>query len=229
MIYYHFHSKKDLYSTVLRSIFTTMGDGLTAIASSDAAPPTNWTASSPSSSSKGRPRRTSRPSCSARSPKAAAVSTRNLRGHGAGRPRHDRHRHRGTRRRTIRPGRSGPSLPHHGLANRRLPRDTPIRSALAAWPASTSAGSTRNPSSRISRCSTGTPSCPQPPARDRPERCHDPAQRPRLAAHPNCRPRRLHRSARARGLREKPPTDASGSPDTSRQRKCGSRPRSEAG
>ena len=38
MIYYHFHSKKDLYSTVLRSIFTTMGDGLTAIASSDAAP-----------------------------------------------------------------------------------------------------------------------------------------------------------------------------------------------
>jgi AcrR family transcriptional regulator len=38
MIYYHFHSKQDLYSTVLRSIFTTMGDGLTAIASSDAAP-----------------------------------------------------------------------------------------------------------------------------------------------------------------------------------------------
>ena len=38
MIYYHFHSKKDLYSTVLRSIFTKMGDGLTAIASSDAAP-----------------------------------------------------------------------------------------------------------------------------------------------------------------------------------------------
>jgi len=38
MIYYHFHSKKHLYSTVLRSIFTTMGDGLTAIASSNAAP-----------------------------------------------------------------------------------------------------------------------------------------------------------------------------------------------
>ena len=38
MIYYHFHSKKDLYSTVLRSIFTTMGDGLTAIAASNAAP-----------------------------------------------------------------------------------------------------------------------------------------------------------------------------------------------
>jgi AcrR family transcriptional regulator len=38
MIYYHFHSKKDLYRTVLREIFTTMGDGLTAIASSDAAP-----------------------------------------------------------------------------------------------------------------------------------------------------------------------------------------------
>jgi AcrR family transcriptional regulator len=38
MIYYHFHSKKDLYSTVLRSIFTTMGDGLSAIAASDAAP-----------------------------------------------------------------------------------------------------------------------------------------------------------------------------------------------
>jgi len=38
MIYYHFHSKKDLYRTVLRDIFTTMGDGLAAIASSDAAP-----------------------------------------------------------------------------------------------------------------------------------------------------------------------------------------------
>jgi AcrR family transcriptional regulator len=38
MIYYHFHSKKDLYTTVLRTIFTTMGDGLTAIAASNAAP-----------------------------------------------------------------------------------------------------------------------------------------------------------------------------------------------
>src|SRR5512137_2390081 len=38
MIYYHFHSKKDLYRTVLRTIFTTMGDGLTAIASANAAP-----------------------------------------------------------------------------------------------------------------------------------------------------------------------------------------------
>jgi AcrR family transcriptional regulator len=38
MIYYHFHGKKDLYRTVLRSIFTTMGDGLAAIASSNAAP-----------------------------------------------------------------------------------------------------------------------------------------------------------------------------------------------
>jgi AcrR family transcriptional regulator len=38
MIYYHFHSKKDLYSSVLRSIFTTMGDGLTAIAASNADP-----------------------------------------------------------------------------------------------------------------------------------------------------------------------------------------------
>ena len=38
MIYYHFRSKKDLYSTVLRSIFTTMGDGLSAIAASGAAP-----------------------------------------------------------------------------------------------------------------------------------------------------------------------------------------------
>jgi TetR/AcrR family transcriptional regulator len=38
MIYYHFHSKQTLYSTVLRSIFTTMGDRLTAIASSDAGP-----------------------------------------------------------------------------------------------------------------------------------------------------------------------------------------------
>jgi len=41
MIYYHFRSKKDLYSTVLRSIFTTMGDGLTAIAASNAAPADN--------------------------------------------------------------------------------------------------------------------------------------------------------------------------------------------
>jgi len=38
MIYYHFHSKQALYSSVLRSIFTTMGDRLTAIASSEAAP-----------------------------------------------------------------------------------------------------------------------------------------------------------------------------------------------
>jgi AcrR family transcriptional regulator len=38
MIYYHFRSKKDLYRTVLRDIFTTMGDGLTAIASSNAPP-----------------------------------------------------------------------------------------------------------------------------------------------------------------------------------------------
>jgi AcrR family transcriptional regulator len=38
MIYYHFHSKQDLYRTVLRTIFTTMGDGLTAIAASNAAP-----------------------------------------------------------------------------------------------------------------------------------------------------------------------------------------------
>jgi AcrR family transcriptional regulator len=38
MIYYHFHSKQALYSSVLRSIFTTMGDGLTAIAASDAKP-----------------------------------------------------------------------------------------------------------------------------------------------------------------------------------------------
>jgi len=38
MIYYHFHSKQALYSSVLRAIFTTMGDGLSAIATSDAAP-----------------------------------------------------------------------------------------------------------------------------------------------------------------------------------------------
>jgi AcrR family transcriptional regulator len=38
MIYYHFHSKQTLYSTVLRSIFATMGDRLTDIASSDAGP-----------------------------------------------------------------------------------------------------------------------------------------------------------------------------------------------
>jgi AcrR family transcriptional regulator len=38
MIYYHFHSKQALYTTVLRSIFATMGDRLTAIASADAAP-----------------------------------------------------------------------------------------------------------------------------------------------------------------------------------------------
>jgi TetR/AcrR family transcriptional regulator len=38
MIYYHFHSKQALYSSVLRAIFTTMGDGLSAIAASDAAP-----------------------------------------------------------------------------------------------------------------------------------------------------------------------------------------------
>jgi AcrR family transcriptional regulator len=38
MIYYHFHSKQALYTAVLRSIFTTMGDRLTAIASADADP-----------------------------------------------------------------------------------------------------------------------------------------------------------------------------------------------
>jgi AcrR family transcriptional regulator len=38
MIYYHFHSKRTLYTCVLRHIFTAMGDGLSAIASSNAAP-----------------------------------------------------------------------------------------------------------------------------------------------------------------------------------------------
>jgi AcrR family transcriptional regulator len=38
MIYYHFHSKRALYTTVLRDIFTLMGDRLAAIASSDDAP-----------------------------------------------------------------------------------------------------------------------------------------------------------------------------------------------
>jgi TetR/AcrR family transcriptional regulator len=38
MIYYHFHSKRALYTRVLRDIFTLMGDRLAAIASSDAAP-----------------------------------------------------------------------------------------------------------------------------------------------------------------------------------------------
>jgi len=38
MIYYHFHGKQALYSAVLRSLFTTMGDRLTAIASSGGAP-----------------------------------------------------------------------------------------------------------------------------------------------------------------------------------------------
>jgi TetR/AcrR family transcriptional regulator len=38
MIYYHFHSKRALYSAVLRDMFTLMGDRLAAIASSGAAP-----------------------------------------------------------------------------------------------------------------------------------------------------------------------------------------------
>jgi len=38
MIYYHFHSKRALYSSVLRSVFTAMGDRLGSIASSDADP-----------------------------------------------------------------------------------------------------------------------------------------------------------------------------------------------
>ena len=35
MIYYHFRSKRALYSTVLRNLFSLMGDRLTAIASAD--------------------------------------------------------------------------------------------------------------------------------------------------------------------------------------------------
>jgi TetR/AcrR family transcriptional regulator len=38
MIYYHFRSKRALYTSVLRSVFTAMGDRLGAIASSDADP-----------------------------------------------------------------------------------------------------------------------------------------------------------------------------------------------
>jgi AcrR family transcriptional regulator len=38
MIYYHFRSKRALYTRVLREVFTTMGDRLSAIATSDADP-----------------------------------------------------------------------------------------------------------------------------------------------------------------------------------------------
>lgn len=38
MIYYHFHNKQALYRAVLRSLFTAVGDAVTAIAASDAAP-----------------------------------------------------------------------------------------------------------------------------------------------------------------------------------------------
>jgi AcrR family transcriptional regulator len=38
MIYYHFRSKRALYTTVLRAVFTAMGDRLSAIATSEAAP-----------------------------------------------------------------------------------------------------------------------------------------------------------------------------------------------
>jgi AcrR family transcriptional regulator len=38
MIYYHFHSKRALYTSVLRDLFTLMGDRLATIASSDDAP-----------------------------------------------------------------------------------------------------------------------------------------------------------------------------------------------
>jgi TetR/AcrR family transcriptional regulator len=38
MIYYHFHNKRALYTCVLRDVFTTMGDRLSVIASSDADP-----------------------------------------------------------------------------------------------------------------------------------------------------------------------------------------------
>jgi AcrR family transcriptional regulator len=38
MIYYHFHSKRALYSTVIREILTLMGDRLAAISSSGASP-----------------------------------------------------------------------------------------------------------------------------------------------------------------------------------------------
>jgi AcrR family transcriptional regulator len=39
MIYYHFHSKRALYTCVLRDVFTLMGDRLSALASTDADPP----------------------------------------------------------------------------------------------------------------------------------------------------------------------------------------------
>jgi TetR/AcrR family transcriptional regulator len=39
MIYYHFNSKRALYTCVLRDVFTAMGDRLSAIAASDADPP----------------------------------------------------------------------------------------------------------------------------------------------------------------------------------------------
>jgi AcrR family transcriptional regulator len=38
MIYYHFHSKRALYTSVLRDVFTAMGDRLSAIGASDADP-----------------------------------------------------------------------------------------------------------------------------------------------------------------------------------------------
>jgi AcrR family transcriptional regulator len=38
MIYYHFHSKRALYTCVLRDVFTAMGSRLSAIAASDADP-----------------------------------------------------------------------------------------------------------------------------------------------------------------------------------------------
>jgi AcrR family transcriptional regulator len=38
MIYYHFHSKRALYTCVLRDVFTAMGGRLSAIAASDADP-----------------------------------------------------------------------------------------------------------------------------------------------------------------------------------------------
>ena len=38
MIYYHFHSKRALYTCALRDVFTAMGDRLSAIAASDRSP-----------------------------------------------------------------------------------------------------------------------------------------------------------------------------------------------
>ena len=208
MIYYHFRSKHDLYSSVLRDIFTTIGDGLTAIAASNADPADKLDRFVAAFVIEGQAH--------------AHVAPIMLREIAEGGRRLDEETYtvmvRVVRAMTgiVTEGRAagqfGPVDPILLYLTTVWPivvylATTPIRTALARVAHFDVAGSIRSASSRTSRCSTGTPSCRRPPTRQRPETCHDPAP-----AHAECISTpiavlALCGRARARGLPRGPPAD----------------------